>query len=385
MQVSRRLAGFSLEEADLMRRAISKKKEGLLAGRREAFVEGCIQEGYSRNVGKQVFDLIEEFSGYALCRAHATAYAAIAYEQAYYKAHHPTAFFSASLRTEDNEDKQVGLIQNAEANGIDVLPPSVNESGNEFTAIDDKDEIRFGLSTIKSVGKEAQKIIGEREAGGPYESFIGFATRAIPNLRAVKALIKAGAMDCFGLSRKAMYEHKDKVLTYARRMRDYRRGDRVTEPERPTIEDTMEWPSKMRFQQERDVAGIYTTGQPIDGFPELVELCDGETWRREHPRYGPSDVRARCGSILSVSRATTRNGDPMLWVRYVTTDGIHEEPVFEWRFGAIRNDLQTDVAAVIVSTADVGGEHAGMWSIRDVVPMQEVRDGRGEQGTGAVV
>jgi DNA polymerase-3 subunit alpha len=381
MQVSRRLAGFSLEEADLMRRAISKKEEELLVKQREAFVEGCSQEGYSRSVGWEVFDLIEEFAGYAFCRAHATAYAAIAYRQAYFKAHYPTAFLTAALRTEDNEDKQVGLIQNAEAKGIGVLPPSVNESGQKFTAIEGKEEIRFGLSTIKSVGKEAQKIIGERETGGPYESFIGFAMRAIPNLRAVKSLIKAGAMDCFGLSRKAMYEQKDEVLTYARKMRDYRTGDRVTEPEKPSIEDKPEWPAKMRFQQERDVAGIYTTGRPTHRFPELVELYDGETWRREDSHYGASDVKARCGSILSVSRATTRNGDPMWWARYMTNDGIFEEPIFEWRYDDVRDNLETDVAAVIVSMADVQGEYAGMWSIRDVVPMREVRRKRDVEST----
>jgi DNA polymerase-3 subunit alpha len=374
MQVCRRLAGFSLEEADLMRRAISKKKEELLADQREAFVEGCIEQGYSRTVGKEVFGLIEEFAGYAFCRAHATAYAAIAYQQAYFKAHHTTAFFTAALRTEDKEDDQVDLIQNAEAKGIDVLPPSVNESGQQFTAIPGKEEIRFGLSTIKNVGQEAEKIIGERDENGPYQSFMELALRAVPNLRAVKSLIKAGAMDCFGPSRKAMYEQKDAVLTYARKMRDYRTGDRVTEPGAPDVLDKPEWPAKMRFQQERDVAGIYTTGQPIDAFPELVDLYDGEAWRRNHPRYGASKYEVRCGSILSISEATTRSGNPMWWVRYLSTDGIREEPVFEWRYDAIQNNLESDVAALIVSKADTGGEYAGMYSVENVVPMKDLKD-----------
>lgn len=374
MQVCRRLAGFTLEEADVMRRAISKKNEGLLGEQREAFVEGCAQEGYSRTVGRKVFDLIEAFSGYAFCRAHASCYAALAYQQAYFKAHHPAAFFTAALRAENKVDDQVDLIQNAKARGTDILPPSVNESGQEFTANDGKKEIRFGLSTIKNVGQEAQKIIDEREENGEYESFMDLAMRAIPNLRAVKSLIKAGAMDCFGLSRKAMYEQKDAVMTYARKMRDYRSGDRVTEPEKPDIEDKPEWPAKMRFRQERDVAGIYTSGNPIDRFPELVELYDGETWRRDHPRRGVSEYKARCGSILSVSEARTRNGDPMWWVRYMTTSGIREEPVFEWRYDAIQNNLETDVAVLIVSTADTGGEYAGMWSIENILPTKDLKD-----------
>ncbi|MCS3782684.1 DNA polymerase III subunit alpha [Salinibacter ruber] len=374
MQVCQRLAGFTLEEADVMRRAISKKNEGLLGEQRETFVEGCAQEGYSLTVGRKVFDLIEAFSGYAFCRAHATAYAAIAYQQAYFKAHYPTAFFTAALRTEDSEDKQVDLIQNAEADSIEVLAPSVNESGQQFTATEGEEEICFGLSTIKNVGKEAQKIIGERESGGPYESFMDLCTRAIPNLRAVKSLIKAGAMDCFRLSRKAMYEQKDAVMTYARKMRNYRNGDRVTNPEKPSLEDKPEWPRKMRFQQERDVAGIYTSGNPIEQFPELVELYDGETWRRNHPRYGASDFKVRCGSILSVSEATTRSGNPMWWVRYLSTDGIREEPVFQWRFEAIRDSLEKDVAAVVVTKADVSGDYAGMYSVENVVPMRKMEN-----------
>jgi DNA polymerase-3 subunit alpha len=383
MKVCQRLAGFSLEEADLMRRAISKKKEGLLAGQRESFIDGCVDNGYERAVGETIFELIEEFAGYALNRAHATSYAAIAYQQAYLKAHHPTAFFAAALRTEDNEDNQFGLIQDAKSHGIDVLPPSVNESVQQFTAIPGKKEIRFGLGTIKNVGQEAKKIINERKENGPYDSFMDFCLRAIPNLRAVKSLIRAGAMDEFGLCRKAMYEQKDEVLTYARKMRDYRRGDRVTEPEWPEINDKTEWPAKMRFQQERDVAGIYTTGHPIDHYPELVDLYDGEEYRRRS-RSGVSDYKVRCASILSVSEATTRSGGRMWWVRFMTRDGIFEEPVFEWRYEAIQNNLESDVAALIVSKADVQGEYAGMWSIENVVPMQEVQDGREKwKGTGA--
>ena len=383
MQVCRRLAGFTLEEADLMRRAISKKREGLLEGQREAFVEGGIEQGYSRTVGKKVFGLIEEFAGYAFCRAHATAYAAIAYQQAYFKAHHPTAFFTAALRTEDKEDDQVDLIQNAEAKGIDVLPPSVNESGQQFTAIPGKQEIRFGLSTIKNVGKQAQVIIDEREENGPYESFLDLALRATPNLGAVKGLIKTGAMDEFDLSRKAMYEQKDEIFSYARKMRDYRTGDRVTEPEKPDIVDKPEWPAKMRFQQERDMAGIYTTGQPIDAFPELVDLYDGKEYRRERPRSGTSDYMLRCGSILSISEAKTSTGKPMWWIRYMTDDGIFEEPVFKWRYDDIKDSLEKDVAAVIVSRADAQGEYAGMYSVENVMLMQEIENGRGERHVGA--
>ncbi len=357
----------------IVHNSVAKKKRGLLEEQREKFVDGCAAEnGISEEQALEIFGLIERFAEYGFNRAHAAAYAAIAYQQVYFKAHHPTAFFTAALRTEDNEDNQVELIQDAKSHGVKVLPPSVNESGQQFTAIPGKKEIRFGLGTIKNVGKEAQKIIDEREKNGPYQSFMDLCMRAIPNLRAVKSLIKVGAMDCFGLSRKAMYTQKDEVMTYARKMRDYRNGDRVTEPERPNVEDKPEWPAKMRFQQERDIAGLYTTGHPIDRFPQLVDSFHGETYRRS--RYGkePQDFIVRCGSILSVDKATTKNNDPMWWIRYMTREGIFSEPVFQWRYEAIRDNIEKDVAVVILSKADTQGEYSGMYSIEDVMPMGEI-------------
>jgi DNA polymerase III alpha subunit len=534
MQVCQRLAGFSLGEADIMRRAVGKKKRKLLEKQEDKFVQGCKTEGYSEDLGESIFELIEKFADYGFnrcltgdttlmgneetvaemceqvsmgenhdttaysmneegeivenevltvapqgerevyevtlegtqnmtgqgphrtiratgnhkfpigrmiseefpgieekrldefkegeimyvyvpdveegyvrrtqiesiehvgteevydvtmaeephnfvtgegivtCNSHAAAYAAIAYQQAYFKAHHPTAFFTAAMRTEDNEDDQVDLIQDAESHGVDLLPPSVNESGQQFTAIPGKKEIRFGLGTIKHVGQEAQKIIDEREKNGPYQSLMDLALRAIPNLGAVKSLIKAGAMDDFGLSRKAMYEQKDEIFSYARKMRDYRTGDRVTEPEAPEVVDKPEWPAKMRFQQERDVAGIYTTGQPIDRFPGLVEAFDDQTYRRTRRGKQDKDYMLRCGSILSIDEATTSTDKPMWWIRYMTQNGIYEEPTFEWRFKHIKDKLEKDVPLAIVGEADATGEWAGSPVLMNVMPMRRL-------------
>lgn len=370
--------------------SISKKKPELLEEQREKFIDGCVNEGYDRALGETIFELIENFADYAFNRAHSSSYAAIAYQQAYFKTYHPTAFFTAAIRTsplktqKDNAETKTDLMQDAEAHGIDVLPPSVNDSGHEFTAMPEKEQIRFGLGTVKNVGKEAQKIIDEREENGPYESFMDFAMRAIPNLRAVKSLIKAGAFDEFDLTRKAMFEQKDEIMTYVRKMGDYRTGSRVTEPEKPQVVDKREWPAKVCFQQERDVAGIYTTGQPIDAYPELVDLYDGREYRREQPQSGTSDYMIHCGSILSISEATTSTGKPMWWVRFITPDdGIIEHPIFEWRYKDIRDSIEKDVAAIIVTRADAHGEYAGMYSIENVVPMREIENGRGKRSAGA--
>jgi DNA polymerase-3 subunit alpha len=392
MQICQRLAGFSLGEADIMRRAIGKKKQKLLMKQKQKFIQGCINEGYDKSLGETIFELIEEFADYAFNRSHAAAYSALSYKQAYFKAHHPTAFFTAAirtapLRTQDNSETKPDLIQDAKRHGVDVLPPSVNESGQEFTPIPGKEQIRFGLGTIKGVGKQAQKIIDERESGGEYASYLSFIKRAIPNMGALRNLIKAGALDCFGLSRKAMFEQMEDALEYARKLRNHRQGDRVSKPEAPKITDCPEWPAKMRFQQERDVAEIYTTGQPIDQYPELVRSFDDETHRKTSARYGSSDFRVRCGSVLTIDEAKTRNDNPMWWVRYMTEDGILEEPIFEYRYKHIKDNLEKDVPMLIVSKADTDGEYAGMFSIQNVAPMRELEDGSRREdpvGTGGV-
>lgn len=376
MQICQRLAGFSLGDADIMRRAIGKKKEKLLMQQREKFIEGCMEEGYGRELGETVFDLFEDFADYAFNKSHAAAYAAVAYQQAYFKAHHPVAFFTAALQTESSENKQVKLMQDAEDHGIDVLPPSVNESGQQFTAIPGKDQIRFGLSTVKNVGKQAQVIIDERQNSGPYDSFMDLAMRAKPNLGAVKGLIKTGGMDDFDLTRRAMYEQKDDIYSYVSKMRDYRSGDRVSKPDPPSVENKAEWPPKMRYQQERDMAGIYTTGQPAERFPTLIDGFDDQSHRKRSKRYGDSDFIVRCGSILSVKEKfyEDKHGvEQSLWIiDYISQDGLKDNVVFGSRFEEIKGNVEKDTPVVIVASADVEGEYAGQPVIKNVMPMRRI-------------
>jgi DNA-directed DNA polymerase III PolC len=528
MQVCRRLAGFSLGEADIMRRAVGKKKEKLLQQQKEKFVTGCQEEGYTEALGDTIFDLIEEFADYGFnkcvtgdttlwgnsetvgemcealqvgerhdttaysmndrgeivenevlivapqgeqpvyeitvegiglngegkhrtiratanhkfpvkdasagangyvekrvdkiiesdvlfvspegvegvgvlidsikfvgteevydvtmagephnfvtgegivtCNSHAAAYSAIAYQQAYLKKYHPTAFFASVIRAEDDDDEQAALIQDAKKHGIEVRPPSINRSGRKFTPVEGETAIQFGLGTLKHVGKEAQSILEERQKG-PFQSYEDFVLRAIPNKSALRSLIKAGALDAFEKTRAAMFEAMEDLLTYARKMRDYRRGDRKSKPDQPAVRNVAEWPPKMRFRQERDVAGIYTSGQPIDRFPALTSGFDDREYRRPSRRYGDADFRLRCGAILSISEAKTKNDNPMWWVRYLTADGVLEEPVFAFRHEHIAERLEPDVPSLVISKADVTGEYAGKYSIQNVIPMRRL-------------
>lgn len=372
MQVCRELAGFSLGEADILRRAVGKKKRKLLMKQKEKFIDGCQDtKGMSKTKAESIFENIEKFARYGFNRSHAAAYSALAYKQAYLKHYYPAAFFAASIRAQDDDDKRAALISEAEVFGIDVQRPSVNESEEYFAPVGDQDVIRFGLGSLKHVGQEAQNILDERDANGSFQSFMDFVTRVIPNKTAAQSLVQAGALDDFDLSRAAMYEQLEEALTYARKMRDKRRGKRKSEPDRPDLSDQEEWPAKMRFQQEREVARIYTTGHPADRYHRVAEHLDGTEFIRRSSRYGNTKYRAQVGAILTVDEATTRNDNPMWWVRYLTQDGdIRKEPIFQNRYDDLQEHLRRDEPVVLLGRADTDGEYADQYTIDGIVPMR---------------
>ncbi len=368
MQVCRRLAGFDLGEADIMRRAIGKKKQKLLMEQKQKFVQGCIDQGYGRELGETIFQKIEEFADYAFNRAHSSSYAALAYKQAYIKHYCPAAFYAAAVQAEGDDDKRAALIRGLHKRGIEVKRPSVNESKAKFAATEEG-VARFGLSTIKNVGSEAEVFLEEREKGGPFESFMGCLCRCTPNARAVKALIKAGAFDDFGLSRATMMENHDKVLTYARKRRKYQRGSRKSMPDAPQIHEVAAFPRKSRFRQEREVAVTYTSGAPTDEVEWLARHLSGH----EHVHKG-TKYRLELATVMQVEEATTRTGNRMWWVTYRTADGEVPDSAAMWdsTYEAISEHLEPDTPVVLVLETDVAGDYAGSYTVENAVPARQI-------------
>ncbi len=368
MQVCRRLAGFDLGEADIMRRAIGKKKQKLLMEQKQKFVQGCIDQGYGRELGETIFQKIEEFADYAFNRAHSSSYAALAYKQAYLKHYCPAAFYAAAVQAEGDDDKRAALIRDLSERGVEVKRPSINESKAGFAATSDN-VVRFGLSTIKNVGKQAGVFLEEREKGGPFGSFMECLCRCTPNARAVKSLIKAGAFDDFDLSRATMMENHDKVLTYARKRRDYRQGSRKSMPDAPSIHEVSEFPRKSRFRQEREVAVTYTTGAPTDDVEWLARHLSGHEHVHKGTRY-----RLELATILEVRDATTSTGNRMWWVTYRTADGEVPGSAAMWdsTYEAISEHLEPDTPVVLVLETDVAGDYAGSYTVENAVPARQI-------------
>ncbi len=280
MLIAQVVAGFSLGEADVLRKAMGKKKVSVMAEQKRKFLDGAEGLGKSRKKAEELWDYIEPFAGYGFNKSHSVAYALLAYQTAYLKAHHPVAFMAAMLTSEmSSKDNVAKYMQECRAAGIAVLPPDVNESNWSFTVTDKT--IRFGLGAVKGVGEGAvETVLESRRRVGKFRDLAHFAEeidlKAV-NHKVFEALIKAGAFDGFGFPRAALWESLDGTLSWAQRRRDDKESGQgslfapavLGEPKPdPTTE---EWPDRDRLRFEKESLGFYLTGNPLSEFEDLLE------------------------------------------------------------------------------------------------------------------
>jgi DNA polymerase-3 subunit alpha len=288
MQAAQVLAGFTLGAADLLRRAMGKKKPEEMARQREAFVRGCAKvNNIPASRANQIFDLLEKFAGYGFNKSHAAAYAFVAYQTAWLKANYPVEFLSAMMTNDMNDMAKLSiLIAEARLFGIEVLPPDVNQSGVFFTpsqAANGARAIRFGLAAIKGVGQVAvESLLAAREAG-KFKSLADLCQRVdgrTVNRRVLEALIKSGACDCFGEHRASLFAKIDRVLARAAAIiQDRQRGQdtlfgKLEERagDKPEPEKQLpEWPQHELLAHERELLGFYVTGHPLTPFVPILE------------------------------------------------------------------------------------------------------------------
>jgi len=293
MQIAQVLALYSLGEADLLRRAMGKKKPEEMAKQRSIFTEGSVKNGVEEKTATYIFDLMEKFAGYGFNKSHSAAYALVSYQTVWLKTHYPSAFMAAVLSSDmDNTDKVVTLIEECRDMRLDVLPPNVNESFYMFTAHDD-DTIIYGMGAIKGVGQAAIEIIyEEREANGLFKDLFDFCKRIDlrkVNKRVLEALIRAGAVDQLGFNRASlMAQLPDAVQTAEQHNRNASVGIEdlfggVVADEGETTLDVVElaeWDDETRLTGEKETLGLYLTGHPIARYEEelssmiTARLCD---------------------------------------------------------------------------------------------------------------
>lgn len=315
MQAAQYCAGYTLGGADLLRRAMGKKKPEEMVKQRQIFIEGAAKKDIDTATANHIFDYMEKFAGYGFNKSHAAAYALVAYQTAWLKAHYPAEFLSAVLTSEmQNTDNVVFLIDDCRHNGLEVLPPSVNMSLYHFHASDER-TIVYGLGAIKGVGEQAmQSVIDSRQKEGPYRDLFDFCHRIDLkkiNKRTLEALIRAGALDCLGIERSSLMAQLPEAVQAAEQARSNRETGimdlfgEVEELQRKPAKPVKPWSDEVRLKGEKDTLGLYLTGHPIDVYRnELKAFIPSKINELTPTRRGVTTVFA--GLVVDVANFPNR-------------------------------------------------------------------------------
>jgi DNA polymerase-3 subunit alpha len=365
MRLAAELAGFSLGEADTLRKAMGKKDRELMATQREKFVAGCKASKIDARKAERIWDLIEKFAGYGFNKSHAACYGVVAYQTAYLKANHPTEFMAALLTSEmDKTDKIVQYVEETRAMGLRVEPPDVNVSRAQFTV--SGEAIHFGLAAIKNVGATAiESIVRAREAGGRFATLEDFCARVdlrLVNRRVVDCLIKAGAFDSLGGTRAGLLAALDQAMESGQRQQRDREEGQVSlfdvpggEP-RPaagaaTAARVPEWPQEELLAYEREVLGFYLSGHPLEQYREMA---------RRIGALSAADLAARStgarvlllGQVSAFSESSTKSGNRMAFATLELVDGSVPLTIFPEPYRSCAGALRHKGAVIVRGRAD---------------------------------
>ena len=372
MQIAVRAAGYSMGQADDLRRVMAKKKRELIGLERERFVAGCRESGHTDRLAKELFDLIEPFADYGFPAAHACAYGYVAYQTAYLKAHHPVEFMSAMLTSvKDDKDRKPFYLNACRLMGIEVLPPDVNESENDFAPAKGQEAgkdraIRYGLSAVRNVGEGAVgQIIDARRAKGAFASFGDFCRKVEPSVltkRVLESLIFAGAFDSLGYARRALIENQDKVSgpIVAERKAEaagqfslFGGDSGVTEVDESVL-DGEEFDKRTLLREEKEVLGQFVTDHPLLGVQDLLaaqtthEIGDLES-------LGDGDLVTIGGIIGAVQRKYTKRSEPYAQFRLEGLAGGTQVMAFPSIYEAVPGLIEADRIVLVSGRIDLRG------------------------------
>ena len=396
IQIFQQLAGYTLGQADMLRRAMSKKKAKDVAKEREAFlhgdpargIRGCVANGIDPAAAEKIYDEIFAFANYAFNKAHAVSYAVVAYQTAYFKCHFPREYMAALLTSVlDNTDKVIEYSGECARLGIKVLPPDVNISNGGFTA-DDNGQIRFGLNAVKNVGRNLiENAVAERKEK-PYTSLYDFCKRmhgSELNRRAVESLIKAGAFDCFGSNRHSMVEAVEGILksieTDSRRnlegqldLFSVMSGEVQQSPQEDVYEirPLAEYTPAELLQQEKEVSGLYLSGHPLDAYREKSARIGSHTIKDltgedAHVQDGEK-VRIVC-AVVKNRMMTTKSNSMMAFTSVEDLTGTMEVIVFPKVLDRFRDAIQENAVVVIDGRLSVREDEASKLLADSILPI----------------
>ncbi len=391
MAIANRMAGFSLGQADLLRRAMGKKKHDEMARQKEQFLNGAKANGFTEQKAETIFDQMAYFAGYGFNKSHSAAYALVTFQTAYLKAYHPNAFMAALLTTEmGNTDKMVGYFTECRDLGIPILPPDVNESQKNFTTVGGA--IRFGLAAIKNVGGGAvESIIERREQDGPFSSFVDFCCRNDLhkiNKRMLEGFIKVGAFDSSGAKRAQLMAVLEQTLDAAGAMQRERAlgqtslFDVANGQDHPSSTDRHvqayalppidEWPQSDMLQWERELTGFYITAHPLTQHTEAIRLLATHTTSTVREAHNGKVVKL-CGVVGNLKVTTTKKGHRMAYITLEDLQGLVDVIVFPELFQSCETFVGTDAVIHVTGTVDHKDTVTRVIKATKVEPLQDMQ------------
>ena len=377
MQVAQILSGYSLGDADLLRRAMGKKIKSEMDAQRDRFVVGATERGLTDASANEIFDLLAKFADYGFNKSHAAAYALVAYQTAYLKANYPVEFLAASMTLEmDNTDKLSDFRRDAQRLGIRVAPPSVAYSGSAFDVHDG--EIRYALSAVKGVGTQTVDMIVATRTSAPFRDLSDFARRLDPkaiNKRALESLIAAGALDCLEPDRARACAAIDAMMAMAQQARSREAGDQnelfAGEPPEPLrLPACQPWQPSERLQKEYDAVGFFLSGHPLDEYDAVLDRLRVQRWSdfARSVRSGAS-VGRLAATVLDRAERRTRTGSKMGIVTLSDQTGHFEAIIFSEGLQQYRDLLEPGRAVLLGIQASSEGEEIRA-RIQSVEPLE---------------
>ncbi|MDA0986783.1 MAG: DNA polymerase III subunit alpha [Bacteroidetes bacterium] len=384
MQIANEIAGFTLAKADIMRRAMGKKDKKLMAELKVEFVAGAIEiSKISNSQAVNIFDLIEKFAAYGFNKSHSVAYSVLAYQTAYLKAHYNSEYMASALSTEiGNTDKIVLLIDDCRKNGINVLPPDVNESNIDFTVT--QKGIRFGLAAIKNVGTNAvENIIKTRSEKGKFKSLYNFCYSVeykTMNKKTIESLILAGGFDSINLNRAQLILSSEQIISSATDSKHHEKigqdnlfisDDKTKNDQEPTLPKVTPWKEREKLSKEKEVLGFYVSGHPLLKFENELKLF---TSVRCGDSISNRTFNAKIGGIFSsIKKKIDKKGKQMAFATLEDISGKADCIIFSDTFKRYSELIVEDTIVIIEGKCEIDSGNIKMFA-ESIIPIEKATE-----------